>query len=103
MMRLRRTGLYRLNRILAGILPAVIVVLIAIPAWDYWKRAEVARARTQQPDEFPEDLAVRADGFQFTKSEAGREIFTVTAEVTVGTKDNRQIGQGVDIDIFPQR
>ena len=103
-MRLQRIAIYRLTRILAGVLPAGVVLLVAIAAWDYRARAREVRSNpVTRPGEFPDNLSVRTKNFNFTRSENGKPLFKVTAKVTLGYKDKKRIGQDVDVEIYPKK
>lgn len=68
----------RLRRLLAAILVATLVVVAA----GLWASLRRRRTVVNAPVSLPENVSRRQSGFQFTRSEAGRQIFTVRAART---------------------
>ena len=81
-MRLQRLGVHRAVRVLSGLLPLAILALVGAAGWNYWSRVravEVAAADFRES--LPDDVAVRAEGFEFTRSEGGRDRFNIHAKI----------------------
>lgn len=80
----------RLRRLLAAILVATLIV-VAVGLW-----ASLRRGRTvvNAPVSLPENVSRRQSGIQFTRSEAGRQIFTVRAARTYAYGASGTTGEG---------
>jgi lipopolysaccharide transport protein LptA len=98
-MPLERVLTHQLIRTLRLTLPLVIVALVAVPSWNYWIRRGYPRAQ-QRPQQLSKDLAVKTDGFTFSRTEGGRTVFTARARTNLGFKDNKDIFQDVDVLVY---
>lgn len=99
-MRLQRLFTHRLVRILRLVLPVVVVVLIGITAWSYWTRLRDKPAPAQKPEPLPKELVLKTDDFNFSKTEGNRTLFTIHAKTNLGTSDEKNMLQEVDLTIF---
>jgi lipopolysaccharide export system protein LptA len=100
-MRLERIFTHRLIRALRVVIPLVVLVLVAIPAWNYISR----RARVEPPKitkGLPKNLDVRTEGFTYSRTEGGKTLFTIRANTTLGFKDNRYMLEDVDVTVHGQ-
>ena len=80
-------------------IPILVLVLIAIPSWNYFSR------RREQPPaplakELPTDLAVRTEGFTFSRTQGGKTLFTIHAKTNLGFKDSRNMLEDVDVTVY---
>ncbi len=91
---------HRLIRVLRWVLPVVVLVLIAIPSWNYWARQRQPRPVPHKLPPLPKDLSLRTDNFNFTKMEGDRTLFTIHAKENLGTSDNKNMLEDVDATIF---
>lgn len=100
-MRLERISTYRLIRFLRLAIPVLVLVLIAVPSWNYVsRRTQTATPRSAQ--ELPKDLAVRTDGFSVSRTEGGRTLFTIRARTNLGFTDNRSMLENVEVIVYGQ-
>ena len=80
-------------------IPILVLVLIAIPSWNY-----ISRRREQPParhaKELPKDLAVRTEGFTFSRTVGGKTRFTIHAKTNLGFKDSRNMLEDVDVTVY---
>src|SRR3954465_4068430 len=100
-MRLERIVTHRLLRALRLVIPIVVAVLVAIPAWNYLSR----RVRVELPKlakDLPKNLDVRTEGFTYSRTEGGKTLFTIRANTTLGYKDNRYQLEDVDVTVNGQ-
>ena len=95
-MRLERLNTYRLIRVLRVVLPLIVVVLVAIPSWNYWIRLKSEPRDTSKPIQLPKDLSLRTENFSFTRSDKGRALFTIHARTNLAFTDNRNMLEDVD-------
>src|ERR1051326_422567 len=95
-MRLERIVVHRLLGALRLLIPLVVVVLVAIPAWNYLSH----RVQIQPPKitkGLPKNLEVRTEGFKHSVTVGGKTLFTIHANTTLGYKDNRYQLEDVDV------
>ena len=103
-MRLERLALHRLTRIVAGVLPFVIAILVAIPLWDYLARARDARPPEEiRHEPLPEGIAVQAKRLMYVVHENGDPIYSVAAAEMVESTENTKSGNNVDVEIYPRK
>lgn len=102
-MRLQRLAFHRLTRVLVSILPAAVAVLIAIPVWNYWSRARAGSPQRPLPGDMPSDVAVQTDNFAVTRSENGKDVFTIKAKKALGYKDDRRLLEDVEVTVYAQK
>jgi lipopolysaccharide export system protein LptA len=98
-MRLERVITLRFIRALRLLIPILVVVLIAIPAWNYLSR----RAQAPPPKitkQLPKNLDVRTEGFTYSRTEGGKTVFTIRADTTLGFKDNKYTLEDVDVTVY---
>ena len=98
-MRLERIFTPRLIRALRVAIPALLLVLIAIPAVNYFSRRN-AEPPSRPARQLPTDLAVRTEGFTLSRTEGGKTLFTVRAKTNLGFKDNRNMLEDVDVIVY---
>ncbi len=99
-MRLERLFTHRLVRILRFVLPVLVMVLIAIPAWNYWARIRHSPQQGPRPPQLPPELALKTDDFNFEKTEGNRTLFRIHARTNLGFTDKKNMLQDVDVTIF---
>src|SRR5262245_48436930 len=89
LMRLERLHTHQFIRVLRVVLPLVVIVLVAVPSWNYWSRRQQPK-RTFTPKELPKDIAVRTENFSLTRldTKSGRTLFTIQSKTNVGFLDN---------------
>src|SRR5262245_8740401 len=100
-MRLERILTHRLLGAVRLVIPLIVVVLVAIPAWNYFAH----RVRVEPPtfsEDLPKNLDVRTEGFKHSRTEGGKTLFTIRANTTLGFKDNRYQLEGVDVTVNGQ-
>src|SRR5262249_47414092 len=102
-MPLERLFTHRLIRILQFVLPLVVLVLIAIPSWNYWSRQKTPRSVPRKMSQLPKDLSLRTDDFNYSKMEGDRTLFTIHAKTNLGYSDNRNMLEDVTVTIFGQK
>lgn len=103
-MRLERLFTHRLIRALRLLLPIVVVVLVAIPAWNYWTKLKQQSGAPPKPIQLPKDLAIRTDNFSYSRTEAGgRTLFTIQAKTNLVFVDERNMLQDVSVTIFGKK
>ena len=97
-MALQRIVTHRLLGALRLVIPLVVLVLVAIPSWNYLSR----RVRVELPrvtKDLPKNLEVRTEGYKYSRTEGGKTLFTIRANTTVGYKDNRYQLEDVDVTV----
>src|SRR5689334_19565579 len=99
-MRLERVFTHRLIRLFRVVLPVFVVVLVAVPAWNYYLRQMQKRESPRQGTKLPSGGSVRTEGFTYARTEGGRTQFKVHARQSLGMKDDKHILQDVDVTIF---
>ncbi|MGH9430159.1 MAG: LptA/OstA family protein [Terriglobia bacterium] len=84
--------------VLIGIAAVVVFVTIAT---SYWKSLKKAAHATTVVAPLPKDVDRALSGYTFTRSEGGRQIFTVRAARTLAFKDgSKTVLQDVRVEIF---
>lgn len=100
-MSLERIFTHRLIRVLRVVVPILVVVLVAIPAWNYVsKRGQQQKTPPRQAQTLAKELAVLTEGFTFSRTEGGRTLFTIRAKTNLGFKDNKGMLEDVDVTVF---
>src|SRR5688572_1450195 len=102
-MRLERLFTHRLIRVLRILLPIVVVVLVAIPSWNFWSKRKEQYQLPPKPVQLPKDLAIRTDDFSFSRTEGGRTLFTIKAKTNLAFVDERNMLQDVNVTIFGKK
>ena len=72
---------HRLLGAVRFVIPLIVVVLVAIPAWNYLAH----RVRVDPPTftkDLPKNLDVRTEGFKYSRTEGGKTLFTIRANTT---------------------
>src|SRR5215831_4101842 len=100
-MRLERAFTHRLIRALRVLLPIVVVVLAAVPAWNYLARRVQKSESVRTGLQLPRDVSVHTQGFTFSRTAGGKTLFTVHAKSNLGFKDNKGVLEDVDVIIYP--
>ena len=94
---------YRLIRILRAVLPIIVVILIGIPARNYWisrNLASPAPVKTAPP---PADFAVHTLDLKFTRADGGRILFHFDAKEHFMLKDNTEKLRAVEVVIAGEK
>jgi len=99
-MRLERIFTHRLVRALQVLLPILVVVLVAIPAWNYFVRHSPGSSAVKADRRLPTGVSVHSDGFTFSQTEGGRTSYTVRAKTYLGVKDNKSMLEDVDVTVY---
>jgi LPS export ABC transporter protein LptC/lipopolysaccharide transport protein LptA len=99
-MRLERILTHRLIRAFRVLLPALVLVLIAIPAWNYFARRANNTDLPTLGRRLPTGVSVHTEGFTYSRTEGGRTQFTVHARQSVGSTDNKYVLEDVDVTVF---
>lgn len=89
-MRLQKMATYRLIRILRAVLPIVVVILIGIPARNYWISRNLATPAPVKATSSSVDFSVHTLDLSFSRSDGGRNLFRVNAKEHFGLKDNME-------------
>src|SRR5438105_12059414 len=100
-MRLERLFTHRLIRVLRVLLPFVVLVLAAVPAWNYLARRAQKSESSRRGPQLPRDVSVHTQGFTFSRTAGGKTLFTVHAKSNLGFKDNRGVLEDVDVIVYP--
>jgi lipopolysaccharide export system protein LptA len=89
---------YRLIRILRAVLPVIVLILIGIPARNYWKSRD--RTISAEPSIVPSspDVSVHTLDLTFFRFD-GRPVLRVTAKEQFSLKDNTYKLRGVNVVI----
>ncbi len=98
-MPLERIFIHRLIRLLRVAIPILLAAFIAIPAWNYVSRRG-QKSQLQRAEELPNNLATRTEGFTFSRTEGGKTLFTIHARTNFGFKDNKYMGEDVDVTVY---
>jgi LPS export ABC transporter protein LptC/lipopolysaccharide transport protein LptA len=99
-MRLERLFTHRLVRVLRVTIPLLVIVLVAIPTWNYYMRHVQGPAAGRQSARLPSGVSVHTDGFTFSQTEGGRTSYTVRAKTYLGVKDNKSMLEDVDVTVY---
>src|SRR5581483_695767 len=99
-MRLERIFTHRLVRLLQVFLPVLVIVLIAVPVWNFYVRHAQRPVATKQGRKLPSDVSVHTEGFTFSQTEGGRTSYTVRAKTYLGVKDNKSLLEDVDVTVY---
>src|SRR4029077_3011989 len=97
-MPLQRMGTYRLVRILRAVLPVIVLVLIGIPARNYWKSRDLTMSAEPSVIPSASDLSVHTLDLTFSRFD-GRPVLRVTAKEQFYFKDNTHKLRGVNLVI----
>ncbi len=100
--RLQDIHAYNLIRALRVVIPILVAVLIAIPAWNYLSSRAARPAVPAPPPGLGEDVEEVTEDIQYTQREAGQTVFTVDADRNLGMADGRNLLEGVVITIAGQ-
>jgi lipopolysaccharide export system protein LptA len=100
-MRLQQVFTHRLIRALRVLLPIVVVVLAAIPAWNYLARRVQKSDSVRRGPQLPRNVSVHTEGFTFSRTAGGKTLFTVHAKSNLGFKDNKGVLEDVDVVVYP--
>ena len=101
-MRLEKLLTHQIIRLLRLVLPVVVLILIAVPTWNYWVTFRQS-TDGQKPEPLPKDLALRTENFTFSSTEGGRTIFTSRARTNLGTTDQKNMLEDVDVTIHGEK
>jgi lipopolysaccharide export system protein LptA len=96
-------GTYRLIRILRAVLPVIVLILIGIPARNYWRSRDRSIAAEPKMASPAGDLAIHTVGLTFDHSEGGRRVFHVTANEQFFFKDNTHKLRDVHLVIWGEK
>lgn len=100
MVRLEKLHTYNVIRVLRVVLPVVVAGLLGLGLANYWtRRPRLAERETPRLVDNVEELS---EDVRFSRTESGRQVFTIEAEQNVGTQDGRSLLEGVRIRIFGQ-
>ena len=103
-MKLKRTGFYRLTRILSWVLPVVIFAFIFMAAWSYLGRTRDSHVLARgDVATLPPGLEVTTEGARYRVSEGNRDVFLIHGRKWLGFKDNRTVLEDVEVLIYSQR
>ena len=103
-MGLERVFIHRLVRVLRVLLPLVVVGLAAVPAWNYLvRRAQKGSESIRSGTQLPRNVSVHTEGFTFSRTEAGRTLFTIHAKSNLGLKGNKGVLEDVDVIVYGSR
>ncbi|HLQ77068.1 MAG TPA: LPS export ABC transporter periplasmic protein LptC, partial [Terriglobia bacterium] len=102
-MRLQRLATYRLIRMLRAVLPVIVVILVGIPARNYW--ISRINANSPEPKVVPPaaDVSVQTNELSFTRKENGRIVFHLTSKEHLLFKDNRSTFREVTVVISGEK
>jgi LPS export ABC transporter protein LptC len=90
-------------RLLSGLLPIAIVVFVAIAAWNYWSRTREQSTAEASPAPLPTNIAGVMEGFRYTRSEGGKDLFNIQAKELLGYKDSSRLLKEVEVVVYAQK
>src|SRR5262245_22900598 len=99
-MRLKRIFTHRVIRFRQVVLPMRVIVLISVPAWNYYARRVQKGASPRAGMKLPRGVSVRTDGFTYAATEGGRTKFTVHAKQSLRFEDEKYTLQDVDVVVY---
>ncbi len=99
-MRLEKIHSYHLIRVLRVVVPMVVLVLVAIPAWNYWSRPPEEVVFDQPLPELVENISALQEGFKLSHVEGERTVFTVEARTNLGFTDGKSLLEDVTVTFF---
>src|SRR5262245_36510549 len=99
-MRLERVFTHRAIRLLQLTLPILVIVLVAIPAWNYYSRRVQKTGLPKAELKLPSGVSVSTEGFTLSNTEGARTKFTVRAKQTLGYQDDKYMLQDVDVTVY---
>jgi lipopolysaccharide export system protein LptA len=92
---------YRHIRITRVVVVVALIALVAVTSWSYLRRLYRAKADKQViPSILPSNAENATVGFNYTKIESGRTIYSVKAWRNLGLKDNKNILEDVEVLVF---
>jgi LPS export ABC transporter protein LptC/lipopolysaccharide transport protein LptA len=91
---------HRLIRSLQIVLPILVIILVAVPAWNYFKRQAEKAAPQRQGRQLPAGASVHTEGFTLSQTEGGRTSYTVHAKTYLGVKDKKSLLEDVDVTVY---
>jgi lipopolysaccharide export system protein LptA len=97
--RLEKTFEYNLIRALRTIIPLIVLGLIAVPVWNYFSRQGQEESLSLPSPLLVEDVSGVTEDIEFVRTEAGRPVFTGSADLNLGMDDGTQLYEGVSITI----
>ena len=101
-MRLEGSYSYQLVRALRVVLPFVVLVLIAIPAWRYWNPLVEETPVVPPPPQLVEDVEELMEGFRLSQDEGGRTAFLIEARIQIGFLDGKNLLEDVKVTIYDE-
>src|SRR5262245_49923238 len=99
-MRLEKLFIYRFISLLRWTIPVVVLLLAVVPVWNYLKQRSARPLQPQQAKQLLRDLAVRTEGFTFSRTERGKTLYTIRASTNLGFKDNKNMLEDVDVTVY---
>jgi LPS export ABC transporter protein LptC/lipopolysaccharide transport protein LptA len=99
-MRLERIITHRIIRLSRAVLPIVVIVLVAIPAWNYFARRAEKFDGPRVGRQLPSGVSVHTEGFTYSQTEGERTRFTVHAKQSLGYKDEKYMLEDVDVTVY---
>ena len=99
-MRLEKMYMYHLIRALRVVVPLVVLVLVAIPAWNYWSRPPNEVIFEEPLPELVENIAALTEGFKLSRVEGERTVFTIEARTNLGFTDGKNLLEDVTVIFF---
>ena len=91
---------YHLVRYLRIVVPMVVLVLVAIPAWNYWSRPSEEVVVEEALPELVENIAALTEGFKLSRVEGERTVFTIEARTNLGFTDGKNLLEDVAVTFF---
>jgi LPS export ABC transporter protein LptC len=98
-MKIEKLSTHRFIRTLRVLIPLVVLVLISIPAWNYFSRRRLEPAPPQALS-LPKDLALRTEGFTYSQTEGGRTVFSIKAKTNLGFTDSKYMLEEIAVTIY---
>jgi lipopolysaccharide export system protein LptA len=93
----RTTQLARRRKLIAGVVAGALGVTVIAIALAYWRSSRREESPLQVPRTLPKEINQQLSGYTFTRSDEGRQVFTVHAARTVAFQEG---GTTVLEDVF---
>ncbi len=91
----------RRRKLIAGIVGGLLAITVTIVVLTYWRSVSRREGLVRPPQPVPSDVHQQLSGYTFTRSDEGRQIFTVHAARTVAFKQGgATVLEDVYVEVF---
>jgi LPS export ABC transporter protein LptC len=92
---------YRHIRITRVMVVVALVLIVAVTTWSYWRRASRFKSLKQTiPDILPQNVENSTVGFNYSRIESGRTIYSIKAWRNLGLKGNKNVLEDVEVLVY---